>query len=104
MASRDTQPQTVCKVPQQQLPGHSAADRVQGCSVDRLTDLHGLAGSQLRRLMQSCSDSQPWGIAEGYSPDLLGVCRVRRGDGWGGSIPLTRASQHLSGSKMIPAA
>ncbi|CAI9559014.1 unnamed protein product [Staurois parvus] len=46
-ASRDTQPQIVCRVPQQQLPGHSAAERVQGCSVDRLTDLQGLAGSQL---------------------------------------------------------
>ncbi|CAI9569603.1 unnamed protein product, partial [Staurois parvus] len=60
MASRDTQPQTVCKVPQQQLPGHSAADRVQGCSVDRLTDLHGLAGSQL------------WGLSFGGE----GSCRA----------------------------
>ncbi|CAI9561966.1 unnamed protein product, partial [Staurois parvus] len=29
-ASRDMQPRTVCRVPQQQLPGHSAADRLQG--------------------------------------------------------------------------
>ncbi|CAI9605239.1 unnamed protein product, partial [Staurois parvus] len=42
-ASRDTQPWTVCRVPQQQLPGHSAADRVQGCLVDRLTDWQGLS-------------------------------------------------------------
>ncbi|CAI9580720.1 unnamed protein product, partial [Staurois parvus] len=28
--SRDTQPWTVCGVPQQQLPGHSAADSFQG--------------------------------------------------------------------------
>ncbi|CAI9541093.1 unnamed protein product, partial [Staurois parvus] len=42
-ASRDTQPRIVCRPPQQQLPGHSAADRVQGCSVDRLTDWQGLS-------------------------------------------------------------
>ncbi|CAI9593741.1 unnamed protein product, partial [Staurois parvus] len=42
-ASRDTQPRIVCRPPQQQLPGHSAADRVQGCSVDRLTDWQSLS-------------------------------------------------------------
>ncbi|CAI9615088.1 unnamed protein product, partial [Staurois parvus] len=30
MASRDTQPWTVCGVPKQQLPGHSATDSFQG--------------------------------------------------------------------------
>ncbi|CAI9550668.1 unnamed protein product, partial [Staurois parvus] len=131
-ASRDTQPWTVCRVPQQQLPGHSAADRLQtrrhgqcagslsGSSQGtqqqtasrdmqpwttcRVPISSSSQGTQQRRLMQSCGDSQPWGIAEGYSPDLLGIYRVRSGDGWGGSVPLIRASQRLSGSKMIPAA
>ncbi|CAI9532144.1 unnamed protein product, partial [Staurois parvus] len=69
-ASRDMQPRIVCRVPQQQRPGHSAADMVQGCSVDRLTDLQGLAGSQL------------WGLtfeekahAELWRLPTLGYCR-----------------------------
>ncbi|CAI9534758.1 unnamed protein product [Staurois parvus] len=53
----------------QQLSGHSAADRVQECSVDRL------AGSELWGL-QSCGASQPGTFSGGqWVLPTLGYCR-----------------------------
>ncbi|CAI9536642.1 unnamed protein product, partial [Staurois parvus] len=113
MASRDTQPRRVCRIPQQQLPGHSAADSFQGhAATDNVqgpsaaapralssrqlpgTRSHGqragslsssYQGTQQRRLMQSCGDSQPLGIAEGYSPDLFGGLQSAQ-RGWLGRL------------------
>ncbi|CAI9578930.1 unnamed protein product [Staurois parvus] len=65
-ASRDTQPRTVCRVPQQQLPGHSSR---QGARVPS-RQAYRLAGSQL------------WGLtfeeeahAELWRLPTLGYCR-----------------------------
>ncbi|CAI9536310.1 unnamed protein product, partial [Staurois parvus] len=65
-ASRDPWPRTVCRIPQQQLPGHSAADSLQGhAATDSVQGPSAAAPRALssRQGVQSCGDSQSWGIA-----------------------------------------